>query len=389
MELKIGVCSPIQVLKFKNYLNKPSENHLNLGLGGHAVNRIALGLLEEGHQVEIFTLDPSIKNSIKLSGNNLRINIFPLRGKIRGLDIFRREIKWLKDSINHSNIHIVHAHWTYEYAIAALNSNKPHLITVRDYAKAIFKTHDDKLYRTLRYFMNYYVLKKTSNLVANSSYIKFYLNKDFNLNVDIIPNPLGSGKIITKKKCFNQQNKKIVSVNNGFSSLKNVKSLIIAFSKVRKDIPDCDLHLIGSQYGEYEEAYKWAEVRKMNLGISFLGKQANDDVLEMIENADVLAHPSLEESFGNPLIEAMSKGTPCIGGKNSGAVPWVLDHGNAGLLVDVREPDSIADGIKILLTDKRVWGEYSKKGIKNVEKRFILPVVIEQHLSKYKEILSI
>ena len=161
----IGVCSPLLVVEFKDYLLEKNENLLNLGLGGHAVNRIALGLLDNGYELELFTLDKNIKEPVQLKGERLTINVFPLRGKIRGLDAFKKEVKLLSTSINNSDVDILHAHWSYEYALAALKSNKPHLITVRDNASAILKTHNDKAYRLLRYFMNNYVIRKAKNII--------------------------------------------------------------------------------------------------------------------------------------------------------------------------------------------------------------------------------
>lgn len=386
MKLKIGISSPILVEEFKDYITIPNANFLKLGLGGHAVNRLVLGLLERGVHVEIFTLDRSIKQNVKLHGDLLTINLFPLRGKIRGLDVFKKEIVLLKESINNSDVDIVHAHWSYEYALAALKSDKPHLITVRDNAKAILKNHNDKLYRLLRYFMNKYVIKNSDNVIANSDYIKKYLDETFRLDVDVIPNPIDDKELDNNARVYNTSRKHIVSVNNGFSKLKNVKLLIIAFFEVRKKIPECELLLIGNQYGENEEAQSWAKKEGFDNGIKFFGKKINDEVLEIIGSADLLVHPSLEESFGNPLIEAMSKGTPCIGGEDSGAIPWVLDYGKAGLLVDVRSPNEISDGILKILNNKKTWEEYSSKGIKNVGHRFILPVVLDQHINKYKEI---
>lgn len=38
-------------------------------------------------------------------------------------------------------------------------------------------------------------------------------------------------------------------------------------------------------------------------------------------------------------------GTPVIGGRDSGAVPWVLDHGRAGELVDVRSEAEVAQAL--------------------------------------------
>jgi len=66
-------------------------------------------------------------------------------------------------------------------------------------------------------------------------------------------------------------------------------------------------------------------------------------------NAAVFVFPSLSEGFGMPLLEAMAAGTPIVA-SNSSSLPEVV--ADAGLLVDPRSPQEIAQAIERLLTDR-------------------------------------
>jgi glycosyltransferase involved in cell wall biosynthesis len=57
---------------------------------------------------------------------------------------------------------------------------------------------------------------------------------------------------------------------------------------------------------------------------------------------DAFVHPSLEESFGMVIVEAMAAGVPVVAGRRSGAPAWLLEGGSAGLLVDVTSDEAIA-----------------------------------------------
>jgi len=93
------------------------------------------------------------------------------------------------------------------------------------------------------------------------------------------------------------------------------------------------------------------------LGVSgrvrFEGRQS--DVRPFLEAAGVFAFPSIGESFGLAIIEAMACGLPVIALKPGGAVFTALEeiitHGETGLLVDPPTPDAFAAALDRLLTD--------------------------------------
>ncbi|MDY9918291.1 MAG: glycosyltransferase family 4 protein [Proteiniphilum sp.] len=388
MSLKIGICSPILVGPFSKHINPTNPEYLKLGTGGDGVVRIILGLLNMGYQIEVFTLDPNINEEIHIHGDNIKIHIFPSRGKIKIIDVFSKEISYLKKIINKSDIDIIHAHWSYEYAIAALKSNKPHVITVRDNALNVLKNFNDKIYRLVRYFMNEYVLSHAKNLIANSLYIQKYLEKKTRREIDIIPNPIDSIYENAAQRNLRKTDQIIISINNGFSKLKNTSKLMSAFSRIHNENKNVTLQLVGIHFEANGMAHKWAIEHNIEGGIEFLGHKSNSEVIDLLRNADILVHPSLEESFGNTLVEAMAQGTPCIGGKYSGAVPWVLDYGKAGTLIDVRSTDEIYSAIKFILENEKEWKKQSLASINNVKERFLLPIVSDLHIKKYHTILN-
>ena len=110
--------------------------------------------------------------------------------------------------------------------------------------------------------------------------------------------------------------------------------------------------------------------------------------LEKMEAADVFIHPSIEESFGMVLIEAMAKKTPVIAGEKSGAVPWVLDYGRAGVLAEIRSPESIATEVINLLSNHKKWEVYSEAGFNYVKENFVISKVVDQYLDEYNRILQ-
>jgi glycosyltransferase involved in cell wall biosynthesis len=106
---------------------------------------------------------------------------------------------------------------------------------------------------------------------------------------------------------------------------------------------------------------QWALQNKLNISnIEFLGKLTNAQAQEYIKHSKVFVHPSLEESFGMVLVEAMRWGTPTIAGENSGAVPWVVN--NTGILCNIRKPEVIRHHMLELCSNTDTWAKFSRNG---------------------------
>ena len=91
-----------------------------------------------------------------------------------------------------------------------------------------------------------------------------------------------------------------------------------------------------------------------------LGHVPEGEIQAVIAAATVLAYPSHLEGFGLPVLEAMAQGTPVVATKGTAPADIL---GTAGLAVDTRSPNQIADAIGQLLespTDRAAMGEVGK-----------------------------
>ena len=311
----------------------------------------------------------------------------PYRPRHRIWNFFKQERQSIRDFILADRPDIVHAHWTYEFALGALASGKPTLISVHDWAPAILRLKMDH-YRFGRLLMACLTFFKGSHFIANSSYIQKCIKRYLRKDVSMIPNALDDAIFYNGEKYLNTSMPKIVSVNNGFSKLKNVKSIIHAYKSIKKYIPPCRLMLIGNGYEKNGKAHKWAKNKFLLNDIEFLGSVPHEEALKNIESADLLIHSALEESFGMTLLEAMVKKTPVIGGKDSGAVPWVLNYGKSGVLTDVKSANLISHEAIKLLTNKMLWSKFSLAGYHYAWENFRLSKIVDQTINEYRKILQ-
>lgn len=89
------------------------------------------------------------------------------------------------------------------------------------------------------------------------------------------------------------------------------------------------------------------------------GYLSDSELLRLYDTATVLVVPSLTEGFGLPLVEAMSRGLPVVANQD-GATAEVV--GDAGILVDVKDPVDLANGILKLLANPSVRQHYEALG---------------------------
>lgn len=98
--------------------------------------------------------------------------------------------------------------------------------------------------------------------------------------------------------------------------------------------------------------------------LSFPGYIDNRDLATLYNAAFAFLYPSLRESFGIPMLEAMACGTPVIT-SNTSAMPEVAGPG--AILVNPQEPREIADALLRLEHDSDFYRRQSDYGLERVK----------------------
>jgi glycosyltransferase involved in cell wall biosynthesis len=386
--MKIGLSTTIDVNALRSHLNVTADDVIPSGMGGSAITPLVQGLLEAGHQVSIYSLDPRVTTPVILRGAQLTIylGLFRPRPRERCFDLFKQEGKVLAHFIHQDQPDIVHAHWGYEFALGALMSGYPHLITLHDDPWLILRYMPDA-YRVARLLLKLKVLRNGKNFTAVSPYLAEALKSSKRRPV-VIPNAVWPA--LGYPHAFPAgPRRRIVSMLAEWSSRKNVSSALLAFRDARQQLgPGTEYWLYGADYGINGPAQRWAELHGVADGVHFAGKASHTEITTLLPDFDVMLHPSREESFGMTLIEAMQAGVPVIAGATSGAVPWVLDNGKLGVLTDINSPAAIAKSLCDLLTQPQQYEQLSQQGITSVQERFSIPIVTAAYEEQYRRILG-
>ena len=142
---------------------------------------------------------------------------------------------------------------------------------------------------------------------------------------------------------------------------KNLDRLIDAFARLRqRGFDDVKLLITGSEVSRYSGLRRAVHRYNLHRHVRFLGFQSEDTLSALYRLADVFVFPSLYEGFGLPPLEAMACGTPVVV-SNVSSLPEVV--GDAGILVNPYDPESIADGIAQVLSDDALRTTLSAKGL--------------------------
>ncbi|HEY1822534.1 MAG TPA: glycosyltransferase family 1 protein [Trebonia sp.] len=125
---------------------------------------------------------------------------------------------------------------------------------------------------------------------------------------------------------------------------KNCDGLLKAWALAREELGDRQLAVVGAgRDRKYAESLR---ALASELGIAddvvFVGGVPLEETVDFYRAADVFVYPSLNETFGLPILEAMASGCPVVT-SNTSAMPETA--GGAAVLADPREPASIAKAL--------------------------------------------
>ena len=378
--LLCGPADPREVFTKLEDVNFPNVS------GGIPVNELAKGLTKLGVRVTIVTTSPEINVHWNFSQDLLSMYICPQRKRARNLALsfFRNERNSMLEVINKLEFDLIHAHWTYEYALVALSQDKPSLITAHDSPFTILRYMRD-LYRFFRILMSLKVRFKLKNLTVISPYIlaKWRNQMFWRKPTEVIPN-IAPFKV--NREIFPRMDSSRVLSIGSDNKIKNIKRLLVSWPLVLQTFPEAELDLVGYGLGENDRLRQWAMAKNLDKSVNWHGFVDRESIRNLLNNAGILVHPSLEESFGLTPLEAMAFGVPIVAGIFSGAIPYIV--GDAGLLVDVRIPAEIANGIVRLFENVELRNHLGSTGKARIMGEFSSEKVSKSYISEYMRILG-
>ena len=334
----------------------------------------------------------------KWQNANLEIVICPRRASRNGYDFYRFERKILEAAMRESGVDLIHAHWCYEFASAALAGRKPVLVTAHDCPNQIarfFRWTTAYPHWLFRSWLGYRVCRRATDLTCVSPYVEKNIRRytASHARVSVIPNgvpdPLFAAGKARSWSVASSQPHRIVTVLEGFGLRKNAAAALRAFQKLRCFFPDAELHMYGGDFESGGPAEVWARSHGCLRNVRFRGRLPQAELhRELASAATLFLHPALEESHPMAVIEAMALGVPVIGGAQSGGVPFTLDQGRAGELADVAHPEKLAQCLRDLLSDLPRCQKIARAGWEYAWRHFREDDMIDHYIQAYEDLIS-
>ncbi len=176
------------------------------------------------------------------------------------------------------------------------------------------------------------------------------------------------------------QERVLVHASN-FRPVKRVADIVRAFAAIRKELP-ARLVLIGDG-PDREHAMAVATDLGCQHKVEHLGMQ--DNLEQLLPQADLFLSASETESFGLSILEAMSCGVPCVSTAVGGVAEVI---GDTGRLVPFGQPEAMAKAALTILHDDGQHEHLANLARRRAVEHFATDRVVEAYEKIYKRVLG-
>jgi glycosyltransferase involved in cell wall biosynthesis len=140
---------------------------------------------------------------------------------------------------------------------------------------------------------------------------------------------------------------------------KNVEGVIRAFLLLLEDFPKLKLVIAGSRYSTPDMVDRWKTDPRLAGGLIGIPDPSDVDIARLFGGAKAFVFPSFAEGFGLPPLEAMASGVPVV----CSDIPVFREvYGDAVVYVDPNRPESIAEGVREVLTNDGLSARFALHG---------------------------
>ena len=166
---------------------------------------------------------------------------------------------------------------------------------------------------------------------------------------------------------------------------KNIPRVLKAYSEyLKRSEKKLPLLIADLKEDAIDRILEEEKITDIKSSLRFPGYIANTDLAALYSGAFAFLYPSLRESFGIPMLEAMACGTPIIAG-NTSAMPEIA--GEKALLVDPFISEDITEGILRLENDDKFYHQQVEYGVIR-SKLFSWNNTAKSLLEIYREIIK-
>ncbi len=296
---------------------------------------------------------------------------------------------------------IIHAHGTeFSYAISAVRSGFPALISVQGLINLIFKDSRRLFFKLSRY-LERAALKQGKYFIPKSNFVKNYVRGlnpsavffdieniigDVYFHAEITPSK--NPQIIFVGSL--QKSKGIEDLLNALAHLKNGYLVVIGAAtetELRNHWITLSKHFRKGTPTYFEHLATMVRDLQISDRVEFRNKQPSSVIADELSKSKVLVLPSYMENNPNVIMEALVVGIPVVA-YNVGGIPDLIESGYNGYLVEPGNINELAEKIEKIIADPLLFERLSHNAKLSVINKFEAATVSKKTYEAYVKILN-
>jgi len=364
------------------------------GVGVHVLN-LSKELVNKGHEVQVLSSNLFKEESEKIVSNY---------GNVEGIETRRFSVlkipsvasgyipyPELLETILRSDADIIHAHSyayfpTYVSALSRTLKRKVLVLTPH-------QPPTESAFRN-RFLMRMYnrgigslSLRAADGIVAVTKLEAAYLIKEAGAEphkITVVPEGIDLNLYYAKAD-QSKESENILFVGR-LATEKGLSFLIEAIPEVVSQHPSATFLFVGEDHGVKHALLRRAADLKVSRYVKFLGPKFGAALADIYRESRLFVLPSLYETFGLVILEAMASGLPIVTTR-VGGVPELVRDGYNGVLVPPKDHVALAEAINSLLSNRQLYRRMSAQNVETA-KRYSWRRIAERIEALYVRLLD-
>ena len=203
--------------------------------------------------------------------------------------------------------------------------------------------------------------------------------------IDPGPHPSADQRLAARRLLGIADTRFVVMTVARLDPVKDLTGLLDAFARVRAQVPDARLVVVGDG-PERERLERRAAMADLSGSVVMAGYRS--DVRALLPAADVYVSNSISEGVSITILEAMAAAVPVVA-TSVGGTPEVLAGSAGGTLVPARAPERVASAIVALARDAARRASIGAEGRRRVETAFTIDRMVGDYARIYRQLLEL
>ena len=371
-------------------LAEHSDDEHSVDGGVQAVTKYLVDELAKSAQLDVHVL------SFKYGTN--RIESWESHGYTRhqipatrlgAFSVYKRDQRRMNAYLGRLRPDIVHSQGAGHYGIVATRCPFPALVTIHGIMSEEAKHAAGLRLKFRRWFISMlsdrYCIRGNKSTILISPYVADHYGNRLAGPQIHIPNPVAPSFFAVKRS---ERPGRILFAGR-LLPLKGLGDLLAATAAVAST-RNVELILAGSLDNHRYVNKLRAKAEELNIreSVQFRGILDETELLDEFAKASLLVLPSYQETAPMVIQEAMAAGLPVVATR-VGGIPYQIDHGKSGLIVEPGDVRSLTESLTCILNDSELRKSFAIAARRRAENLYRADKVAEQTEKAYERVLEL